>query len=83
MFGSKWYVQQHVAKMHDSDMQRTAPSFKCSDCDYEFASMKERNAHVLKDHGKKFTGKVRKHRFPSHNLSSAPEHLLLHNQDLL
>ena len=54
MFGSKWYVQQHVLKMHE-DVQRM-PSFKCSDCDFEFASMRERNAHVLKDHGKKFVG---------------------------
>ena len=92
MFGSKWYVQQHVAKMHDNDqsgtgMQGTSrqPSFKCSDCDYEFASMKERNAHVLKDHGKKFSGKIRKHRFPGQPIivPQTNEHLLLQNQDLL
>ena len=64
MFGSKWYVQQHIAKMHE-DIQRV-PSFKCSDCDYEFATMRDRNAHVLKIHGKKFVGKPRgvKTRFP-------------------
>ena len=55
MFGSKWYVQQHIMKMHE-DMERVQ-SFKCSDCDFEFTTMRERNAHVLKDHGKKFVGK--------------------------
>ena len=58
MFGSKWYVQQHIMKMHE-DMERV-PSFKCSDCNFEFTTMRERNAHVLKDHGKKFVGKPRK-----------------------
>ena len=63
MFGSKWYVQQHILKMHE-DMERVQ-SFKCSDCDFEFTTMRDRNAHVLKDHGKKFVGKPRlKPRFP-------------------
>ena len=44
-------------KMHE-DVERV-PSFKCSDCDFEFSTMRERNAHVLKDHGKKFVGKPR------------------------
>ena len=97
MFGSKWYVQQHVSKMHE-DMQRTLPlsqqqqqqqlqqpSFKCSDCDYEFASIKERNAHVLKTHGKKPTTKKHLQRFanfPPQPVLPPPE-LMIQSQDLM
>ena len=89
MFGSKWYVQQHVSKMHE-DMQRTLnplsqqqPSFKCSDCDYEFASIKDRNAHVLREHGKKSTKKSLQ-RFSSLPPPVLPQpELMIQSQDLL
>ena len=55
MFGSKWYVQQHVAKMHENRTSNsmTSTSFNCSDCEMIFTSIKERNIHLTKAHGKK------------------------------
>jgi len=83
MFGSKWYVQQHISKMHE-DVQRIQ-SFKCSDCDFEFATMRDRNAHVLKIHGKKFVGKPRvKPRFPGLDGTQTDElSVIMAHHDLL
>lgn len=54
MFGSKWYVQQHVSKMHDHH-QESSRIFKCNQCTFEFNTLRERNAHILKIHGTEST----------------------------
>ncbi len=41
--------------MHE-EQQR--PSFKCQECDFEFSSVKERNSHALKVHGRRGVKKV-------------------------